>query len=48
MNEKTHEILQDEFAIEFCIWLAKEQINLDTDYKKEHFQILLKEYKQTL
>lgn len=45
---KNAEIITDKFAIDFCIWLANEQINLDTDYKKEHFEILLKKYKKTL
>lgn len=38
----------DDFAIEFCIWLSNNQINLDTDYKKDHFKTLLKQYKNKL
>ena len=38
----------EEFAIGFCIWLADEQTNLDTTYKKEHFEELLEIYKKTL
>lgn len=39
---------QDKFTIAFCIWLADEQTNLDTTYKKEHFEELLEIYKKTL
>jgi hypothetical protein len=38
----------EEFTINFCIWMSKQMINLDTDYKKEHFEVLLEEYKKTL
>lgn len=41
-------IIAEEFAIGFCIWLADEQTNLDTTYKKEHFEELLEIYKKTL
>lgn len=42
-----YEVAED-FAIKFCVWLADEQTNLDTTYKKEHFEELLEIYKKTL
>lgn len=43
--EESEKIAED-FAIRFCIWLADEQTNLDTTYKKEHFEELLEIYKK--
>ncbi len=48
IREVQLEVIAEEFAIGFCIWLADEQTNLDTTYKKEHFEELLEIYKKQL
>jgi hypothetical protein len=43
MNEKTHEILRDEFAIEFAEWI---NFNFKLDFSDKAFEELLVVYKK--
>jgi hypothetical protein len=38
--------LADDYAIEFGVWLSKQQIHYERYYKKEHYKELLKEFKK--
>jgi len=39
---------RNKFTIGFGVWMANNMVNLDLDYKQEHFEELLEIYKKQL
>lgn len=42
------EQIADDFAMDFVVWMANQDYNLETDYKKEHIKEALEIYKKQL